>query len=723
MKTISSLVFCACLTANVFAQKIVKGDVAMWLLTGETQLQSLAEKMAKSELYRIDEAWKALEVLCRAERDEDAIRLMPRVYELFPQSDSLSGEYDPALVNFKERISRLPPERWNLSVAFFETFAAVVPPPFVESGKEWQLIAHLRGEKRDDDAVADWLLARYNSAAKSDVHKTQWDTAAQRWQSVYFEFLSASAQGADVFRRIRDDAKQSHNDAEKMYLFLASLEHIGGLEQRDADWVLEAFRASAYGSWFVAHNHTNGRLEKSDEEIKKWNEIREAFLKQALSVPLTVAECGKFREFLRNTNHFHGPEPDDEYIRVMFRVAVLDELNRLYLHTKKGDEAQAAMLEARGLRKEHGLPEMNLTAGMTQSASGWRVVENEIKEREQSEETNPVYWHKRARYYRGRNEIKEQEESLRRALALFDVATLSKMNPRRLYEWVLFDLLNLLVGQKREKEAFELFNAQHEAAGDNFEVLSPMYFYGTRTFTTEKLAPHIVATLRKAYDWLNANYPKNSPDARGRLLHFTSDDSENDRECKRITSSITEGLFDEYRELAIGAGVLDFNNDPFAWEILAMMDPYNGFAKYLEKIPSREGLANASYEKTIGNLKDLASREILGIDHIIKTSELLTQAKDYENANWFLAETLKNEKEKWHRGIVHAGLIRNFIALQDWRNCEKQISLCLEDGFVQMGETEFIGILRKIADLAEKSDGQDTAIRMREKIENLGAFP
>ena len=176
------------------------------------------------------------------------------------------------------------------------------------------------------------------------------------------------------------------------------------------------------------------------------------FYEQALRMPLTKEELHRLgmmcQVFL-----------SDETLRVMFAVQVREQMAECLLKLRRNDEAQKWMVEAADIRDKNKLGRNALFAGQVQGASGQRVIEGRIKKEEKKSETDPNYWRERAYYYRGRHEVSQEEDALKKGLAL----TSPQPEPERvlkgqadLRSWLLADYALFLKRTKREAEAVVL---------------------------------------------------------------------------------------------------------------------------------------------------------------------------------------------------------------------------------------------------------------------------
>jgi tetratricopeptide (TPR) repeat protein len=360
------------------------------------------------------------------------------------------------------------------------------------------------------------------------------------------------------------------------------------------------------------------------------------------------------------------------------------------------------MLEARELRKKHNLPEGSFLAGATQGMSGQRVVEAEIKAREALDETKPEYWMERAAYYNGRKEAKEEEEALRRALALYDVAELRRDGGAYDYRHVFSSLFHFLWRLERHDEAVELFKAHRVMARHNASVLWAMYYdcegYVLQAGRHHELEAGLMEDLRDAYQ---------------RLKEAPKEDNPEYSEYWRNSYSCVSLL--DRPSLTISTGILDFKNDSVAWDILMRMTVNTSFPRHINLLLFPKGdKGQVPDEKILQKLKDLANRKTLGVMRLQEVGGVLAKATDYENSNWFYLASVKQTESEHDKAKSYTALSANYRAMGDWQNSEDYIYMA-----AKLGELR-VDALQQTADLAEKSGATDAARRMRERIRSLG---
>jgi tetratricopeptide (TPR) repeat protein len=410
----------------------------------------------------------------------------------------------------------------------------------------------------------------------------------------------------------------------------------------------------------------------------------------------------------------HLPKREDELVQAIFHVEVMDDLNKMYLDQKRNDEAQKIMIAARELRKKYNLPEGSLLAGMTQMASGQRIVETEIKNREAIDNTKPAYWMERAKYYQGREEPLEQEKALRKALSLYDTPELREKNPNPLFRNVRSSLNYFLKKANRQADMYELFLQQHKIVKDEPRHLWELYYdsIGYEVFTGRK----------------------------DEFLRLLSEDIKKAVNCYK-TASIKEKQeqFSELRtgldlirfspKLAVSMGIFDFQNDPDAWDILTLQDNF-----FREKIiqlllfqEDKNGITLTN-ENMIELFYTALEEKKLPIEFYYIIGEVIRKetiqrrnSNDYKTALKFFEGMLPHFDQfpdNFPKYLIHSQIAWCYLEIGDWRNGEKYTVESYENSGLQ--KREVVSWLNRAAGIADKADEKNEAKRIRQRMTNLG---
>jgi tetratricopeptide (TPR) repeat protein len=611
-------------------------------------------------------------------------------------------------------LKKLPPQRYDIIVTFCETFDTIYCPIF--EGFPPNLFKQVGWT---DEKIAGWLEKRFQNACNLELSEQERDDAfffflqntlsqtTVEWQRLYLYQLEQLGKGQEELERSNNEAQKSPLDAKKRDILISAIHnrprHYDEI-RLDLDWLIPtAEKRDAFDAWCIATNL---------ERVKGSNvsKIRGVFLDRALAVPLTETECRQFRRVLQSRSSMVQPERSDELIRTMFRIEVMDGLNRLYLSENRNDEAQKIMLEARELRKEHNLPEGSLLAGMTQGASGQRVVEAEILERETLDESKPAYWMERAAYYQGRKESQEEEKALRKALALFDTPESRREYFRPGFSIVFSALFGFLMREERYPDAFALFRECRTLVRNEPGPLSDLYYSCNdlmkRPEYHNKYMILLTEDIKVAFSGIK-NTPLNSRNS-------------NDCYCQLI-------LILRSPNLAVQEHLLDFEKDPFACEFLNWLSEPVAFLEVLLFPPDGGSPLN---EAVLSLLEKAMEDDKLTPKTLYYIGKSVHRHGYHAKAVPFLEDALQLEKADNVLGQVLRGQILTDLAtcsleLGDWQKGETYtVTNFLESPYDKRdhpyGERDLVSNLIKAAELAEKSGETKEAERIRRRIANLG---
>jgi tetratricopeptide (TPR) repeat protein len=412
----------------------------------------------------------------------------------------------------------------------------------------------------------------------------------------------------------------------------------------------------------------------------------------------------------------------------MFRVSVMDDLNRLYLDDKRNDAAQKIMLEAREQRKKHNLGESNFLAGATQAASGQRVVEREIQEREVLDESNPGYWMERAAYYRGRNEAQEEEKALRKVMDFFDTPETRIKLRRPDYRDAYNTLHSFFVRQMRFEDAAALFREHRALVRDEPQALRSVYDveFGRngifsrnrdsnayRDFLIEKgyYDKHVqmlVEDMKAAWDWLFDN-PKMDSKEPG-YSDFVNNIYSPQHSLAYYLVSTPEFL----PELVIREKLVDFVNDPRVWKYMHQMDDF-----YIDRFIGTLLFRSLDAE-VIEMLEQALKEDKLSPQIYYYVGDVLLRSNYPARALPFLeASAAVKPPVRYSRYQVLSALADCTVRLNDWRKGEEySVESFLIGGY---DESKLVEQLLRAADLAEKASEKAEAERIRKRVGNLGA--
>ncbi len=383
------------------------------------------------------EAMLKLNVLMRAGMNEAAVEAVEQLAELCPRLDDyqISSVYYRACGDY---------EAWALAQRTVEVFADVIE----ELSLENRLLKHWLESGRSFDEIDGWL-AEMPPGRKGF------------WIKQRLRFNEAHGRGEKLVSRMAQALRDNPEDIEQVLLFLDALIYAGQWQRhkRDLSWLPAAVKPD-----LTTQAHSIASRLKT---LEQW-EPASALFRRAIATPLTQEELWDYG------NQFQlAMSP--EMLRAVFAVNTREGLAQCLMKMQKNSEAQKLMVEAADIRNEHKLGMNALLAGQIQAASGARVIEGRIKEREKLSEDDPEYWRKRAEYYRGRREPEHEEQALLKALSL----TPPQRVPERpfkgytdLRSWILRDYAHFLERMKRVSEAVALIRkelAEAPAAAESSE--------------------------------------------------------------------------------------------------------------------------------------------------------------------------------------------------------------------------------------------------------------
>jgi tetratricopeptide (TPR) repeat protein len=392
----------------------------------------------------------------------------------------------------------------------------------------------------------------------------------------------------------------------------------------------------------------------------------------------------------------------------------MDDLNKMYLEQKRNDEAQKIMIAARELRKKYNLPESSLLAGMTQMASGQRIVETEIKNREAIDNTKPAYWMERAKYYQGREEPLEQEKALRKALSLYDTPELREKKPFPSLRDVRSSLYDFLKKANRQADMCELFFQQHEFVKDEPRLLWELYYggIGSEVFTERKdeILRLLSEDIKKAVN-----------------RYKTASITKKQEPFSELRTGLD--LISNSPELAVSMGIFDFQNDPDAWDILKFQNTIvrNKIIQLILFQKDKNGITLAN-ENMIEFFYTALEEKKLSVEFYYTMGDVIrvkaTQLKNidgYKTALKFFEGALPHFDQfpdSFPKHSIHSAIASCYQDIGDWRNSEKYTVESYENSGLQ--KWEVVSWLNRAAEIADKAGEKNEAKRIRQRVTNLG---
>ena len=738
-------------------QAMFSEPIMLQLATGKRNLVQWANELEKTTPTTPKELWTKYNVCILAGRNETAIQLLPVLRDLLESVPMHSqGSYD-----FHSRYGRIydpirnPHEtrknRLELYIPFYDVFA----PVYCYDLPTWEF----KQAGWSNSQISTWLRKHYDSAVAYKPIQTNWSWAsfehtssspyisdvALEWQGRYMEHLSLwsresvyslsgeeqiaaeaklNQRSVEEWNRLSADAEKNPDDMAKLSLLFSAMGASGYLEWGTVfpklDWLTETLdQRNGFEAWFIAKNLTVGisRNWNVDKIRNDYLEVSVPFWHRALDLSLTDEQCKQIHEENSRWNAIpaYMLEPqDNERTRAIFRAKGYDSLNTTLLALNRTEEAQTVMEAGRAFRKEHGIETSTglVLAGMTQAASGYRVVEAEILAREPNEDDaekseadkfneQTTYWMERAEYYRGRREWEQREDALRRGLALFTTPELRTIYARS-FEGYYQALLDFYREQERKDDVVKLFHEIDTLLAE--ETRSPNAFYSP-----------FISTL-KYFGEEQIIYDKWRKDVEKCVTQMKETTGRNELSLMSQNLVWLMGAAEVNNRPAFK---LD-NTDPLWWEVLRLMErnhqhllevlvlQVDEFYNSSRKITFDE----KAYEKAKAIL--LEKNDAAGL----REFAWILQEKHAKFALQLYEAALERAKEQSEQSMIHTGMFETLMQLGDWQRAEKVLDAYISGDFPE--SDYIINGLKRLRQSAEKAGATRDAKRFQQRLENLG---
>lgn len=442
-------------------------DVLAILMGQDKDIAKLVATVSASKPETGQEAMVKLSVFMRAGMTREAIETVVELKELCPDlaNHQIGSVYYEACDHFSA---------WEVAQCVVEVFADNIS----EIALENRLLKHLQMLGWSIEKVDRWLTAMPSGRDSF-------------WVKERLRFNTVHGRGERLVRELTNRVRRNPHDIDGAITFLDALVYARhtGAEEWDLSWMTEAI-----------HPQFTTEAEQIASRLKTLNNWMTAttFYRQAIDAPLTDEE-------ISHLAMMHQAFIPPEQLRAGFAAHAREGMAECLLKMGRKDRAQKWMVEAADIRERHNLGLNALFAGQVQAASGQRVIESRIKKEEKKSEHDPGYWRKRAQYYRGRNEPHQEEQALRRGLAL----TMPQPEPQRQSKghtdwrgWLLADYAHFLARMHRAAEAVALLRQEMEQAPATSE--STKRAARLLAFDFEK---HLRVDDEVLWNWL-ANRPK-----------------------------------------------------------------------------------------------------------------------------------------------------------------------------------------------------------------------
>jgi len=406
-----------------------QGDVVAILMDQNNDFAKLVARVGTSKPKTGQEAMLKLSVFMRAGMTKDAIDTVEELKGLCPDltNHQVGNIYYEACDHFSA---------WEVAQRLVEVFANNISGIALEN----RLLKHFQERGWSIKQVDQWLAVMQPGSDSF-------------WVKERLRFNIVHGQGERLVGELADQVRRNPQDIDGAMVFLDGLIYAchTGAEEWDLSWMRE-----------VIEPNLATEAERIASRLKTLNMWMAAttFYRRAIDTSLTDEEV---RHLGMICQAFVLPEK----LRAMFAVHTREGMAECLVKIDRSNEAQKWMVEAADIREKHSLGLNALFAGQVQAASGQRIIESRLQEEEKKSENDPEYWRKRAQYYQGRREPDQEEQALRKGLALTS-PQLEAEQPSREHmdwrSWLLADYAHFLARVNRGAEAMALLRKEIEQA-------------------------------------------------------------------------------------------------------------------------------------------------------------------------------------------------------------------------------------------------------------------
>lgn len=417
-----------CAVESTEAQMIRKSWIDTYEIQSKVQKKVFQEKFTLAQWVAQvqqtpaktpDDIYLKYYVLSRAGMTEDAIAVL----KTLEQCDF--GARDGLIHNMYYRATDQLND-WKLAQAIVEIFANDLHGHFALDNR---LLRYWQDNGWSVQQIDDWINQQYQR------------TQSIFWLSQRLSFLYRHQQSRPVEKQL---IKQIHDQSHRTDLALAYINHLSlkaPEDRADIAWLIQTVKPQRSTDAY--------HLGEACQFTQQW-EVVLHFFQLAQSIPLTQAEVDSW---------LYQAIVSDEQKIAGYQIQVIEDIARVLVELKRNDQAQKQMEKADAMRQENQMAMNPFLAGFVQNVSGARVMENRIRQEEELQKDDIRYWQKRVDYYRGRGEIKLEEEAWRKGLALTIAAPL----PDHTGKGYVFYRSNMLTGlafclkrQNQIQQAIEL---------------------------------------------------------------------------------------------------------------------------------------------------------------------------------------------------------------------------------------------------------------------------
>lgn len=438
-------------------------DLINILQQQKKHISGLAKEALATKSATAKDAMFRVSVFMRAGMSREAIAALGDLKRLAPdlESHQISGIYYDAIDKLSEG---------DVAKALVEIFKDEVYDLSLES----RLLLYLTQSGESFESIDQWMA--HMPKGKENF-----------WVKERLRFNIANKRGEALVKSLEAEIRNNPDDIKSAIAFLDALRIAGRIDEKpwDVAWMANVVKPKLA----TEASDLAGRL-KNLESFP----AAVVFFKQAVATPITDPE-------IKQLAMMYQAILSPETMKLGFAEQVREQMAECLLKEGKNDEAQKWMVEAADIREKNGVGNPFL-AGQVQTASGQRVIEGRIKEKEKESEDDPQYWQRRAGYYRGRNETAQEEEALKKALALTvpqaDPDGVLKKGSPDMRNWVLSEYVMFLKRVNRQDEAVALLHKELQEAPA--ETRSAQGAAGSLAFEFTK---HITVDDEVLWTWLS----------------------------------------------------------------------------------------------------------------------------------------------------------------------------------------------------------------------------
>jgi hypothetical protein len=234
------------------------------------------------------------------------------------------------------------------------------------------------------------------------------------WRRAYMDMIAYWGEMPEELTRLEKAIRNHPEDVQLASWYLYGREKLPGKQRPSVAWLRQVLKCTdAILCWQLGRSLDHGDRTPEDEaRVAAW------LYEKVLHIPLSQQQKETLGQIALCSKRI-----DPKEAQAVLTRWIKAGLPKLYVCSNQLEKAQTLVEELTGnkdgtLRDVEGMQYRD--AGMTQRRSGQRVVEGRIKKAEAIGKDSVGYWLKRANYYAGRRESKEQEKAYLAALALPD---------------------------------------------------------------------------------------------------------------------------------------------------------------------------------------------------------------------------------------------------------------------------------------------------------------